>query len=337
MRGVLTKVGDTFDRLTGRNWKPSSSLATSELIEKLKSLLDSEAKVQDDGATLVPHYIKLKMQWDKFSTDSEKSVEILRNQLHISAIDHINDNRYYTAAPFEIEVKPDYFTDGVKLSASFDKFQDEEHDAAINVSVPKLVIPIAQDEPVPAAEPELESFSIAFNIGGKEYRRDLKFAQGERKSIGRTKENDVMLDDASISKVHAAFVFNSAGKLVVADIGSTNGTFINGNRIAYGRAFEVRAGDLIRFGTVEVKLESNAKAVTSESIDQEIMPEEPESAAELKSSLVSEESEPGDSESLWGESNSDSLDFTPEKLGGIPETRETQPGILLEFENDEKI
>ena len=40
MRGVLTKLGDTLDRLTGRRWTPSSSLATSELSEKLKKLLD---------------------------------------------------------------------------------------------------------------------------------------------------------------------------------------------------------------------------------------------------------------------------------------------------------
>ena len=44
MRGVLTKLGDTFDRLTGRRWTPSSSLATSELSEKLKKLLDIEVK-----------------------------------------------------------------------------------------------------------------------------------------------------------------------------------------------------------------------------------------------------------------------------------------------------
>ncbi|HLM59395.1 MAG TPA: hypothetical protein VK308_01200, partial [Pyrinomonadaceae bacterium] len=44
VRGVLTKIGDTFDRLTGRNWKPSSSLATSELIDRLKKLLDAEVK-----------------------------------------------------------------------------------------------------------------------------------------------------------------------------------------------------------------------------------------------------------------------------------------------------
>jgi len=43
MRGALTRIGDSFDRLTGRKWVPSSSLAASALIERIKKLLDSEA------------------------------------------------------------------------------------------------------------------------------------------------------------------------------------------------------------------------------------------------------------------------------------------------------
>ena len=126
--GILTKLGETFDRLTGRNWQPSSSLATSELSEKLKKLLDAEVKDLGAKGQFVPHNIKLKMQWDKFSTDSEKAVEMLKNELHIAVIDHINDKRYYTYAPINIEIKPDYFTEGVKLLASFDKFDDEERE-----------------------------------------------------------------------------------------------------------------------------------------------------------------------------------------------------------------
>src|SRR5690349_2653561 len=50
MRGALTRIGDAFDRITGRKWTPSSSIATSELIERLKKLLDSEKKeVQGKG------------------------------------------------------------------------------------------------------------------------------------------------------------------------------------------------------------------------------------------------------------------------------------------------
>ena len=49
VQGILTKIGDTFDRLTGRGWKPSSSLATSELIERLKKLVDSEVACRMDN------------------------------------------------------------------------------------------------------------------------------------------------------------------------------------------------------------------------------------------------------------------------------------------------
>jgi len=110
MRGVLTKLGDTFDRLTGRRWTPSSSLATSELIEKLKKLLDTEVKDLGAKGKFVPHNIKLKMQWDKFSTDSEEAITRLENELKIATIDHINDNRYHTYAPIHLEITPDYFT-----------------------------------------------------------------------------------------------------------------------------------------------------------------------------------------------------------------------------------
>src|SRR4051812_47691782 len=134
--GVLTKLGDTFDKLTGRGWKPSSSLATSELIERLKKLLDAEVKETDGKGRFVPHNIKLKMQWDKFSTDSEDGLKKLQNELLTAAIDHINDNRYHTYAPLKVEVKPDYFTDGVKLLASFDEFMADEKEVELNVTVP---------------------------------------------------------------------------------------------------------------------------------------------------------------------------------------------------------
>jgi pSer/pThr/pTyr-binding forkhead associated (FHA) protein len=43
------------------------------------------------------------------------------------------------------------------------------------------------------------------------------------------------------------------GTLLVADTGSTNGTYINGRRIAYGEARQIEAGDVVGFGDVEVR------------------------------------------------------------------------------------
>ncbi len=254
--GILTKLGETFDRLTGRNWKPSSSLATSQLSEKLKKLLDAEVKDLGDKGQFVPHNIKLKMQWDKFSTDADSALKKLEYELLTAAIDHINDKRYHTYAPLKLEIKPDYFTEGVKLLASFDKFADEdEREAAINVTVPDLKNVILNAPKEIRLEPDKEIFIAEFEINDKPKRVELVFSEKQRLSVGRTKENDLVIDDQSISKIHAALVLSLDKQLMVADTGSTNGTYINGQRIAYGRAFPVKVGDKINFGTIAVTFE----------------------------------------------------------------------------------
>ena len=42
---------------------------------------------------------------------------------------------------------------------------------------------------------------------------------------------------------------------MVADTGSTNGTFISGQRIPYGKAMLVNNGEKLKFGTIEVVVE----------------------------------------------------------------------------------
>ncbi|HEY0426945.1 MAG TPA: FHA domain-containing protein [Pyrinomonadaceae bacterium] len=271
LRGTLTKVGDIFDRFTGRGWKPSSSIATSELIERLKKLLDSEVKDLDKKGKFVPHNIKLKMQWDKFSTDAEEALKKLEYELLTAVIDHINDNRYHTYAPLKLEIKPDYFTEGVKLLASFDKFA-EEKEAELNVTVPNLknIVIAPLPEIAPAAE-EKEIYIVEFKTGDKSKRVELAFSSGQRQTVGRTKENALNIDDASVSKVHAAFVLNGEKQLLVADTGSTNGTFVNDKRIAYGKAIPVTDGDKIKFGTVEASITYVPKEV-EETVEPEEIP-----------------------------------------------------------------
>lgn len=266
VRGVLTKIGDIFDRLTGRGWKPSSSLATSELIERLKALLDAEAENTEGRGFFVPHNIQLKMQWDKFSADSDISLQKLENELLTAAVDHINDRRYYTYQPLIVEVRPDYFTSGVKLFVSFERIVDEGDAAAMNVIVPggNTAEITAAEETKTAAAPE--EFVLRFKENGKPKVQTVEFIENVRKSVGRTKENNIAIDDASVSKHHASLVLNSAGSLLLADTGSTNGTFINARRIAYGKAEPLKEGDRVNFGTVEVTFERIARPAAEEPV-----------------------------------------------------------------------
>ncbi|MFV0388322.1 MAG: FHA domain-containing protein [Pyrinomonadaceae bacterium] len=261
VRGVLTKFGEFVDRVTGRGWNLSSSLATSGLIEKLKQLLDSEAKRSANGAVFVPHKIWLKMQWDKFSTDSDTSLESLRDELHASVIDHINDRLYHTYAPIVIEIKTDYFTEGVKLLCSFGEFGTGENDeASINVAVSKTTDPIKDSDGKISVvlnqaeiDSEVRTFEARFAIAGVQQVETLKFAEKRRISVGRSKQNDVQIADSSVSKLHASLSLDENLNLVVADIGSTNGTFVNGERIGYGEVVKVGAQEVIEFGTVSVE------------------------------------------------------------------------------------
>ena len=261
IQGVLTKLGETFDGLTGRKWKPSSSLATSQLVEKLKHLLDAE--VQDLGAKgkFVPHNLKLKMQWDKFSTDAEIALKKLEAELLTAAVDHINDNRYHTFAPLKLEVKPDYFTDGVKLLVSFDKFADEDRDAEVNVTLPEAKAGELYSAQTTAIDNGVEIFIAQFASNGITQKVKLRFQNNGRLSVGRTRENDLNIDDASVSKVHASLFLNSDNYLTIADTGSTNGTFINGERISYGKAHVIGKNDKINFGTVDVSFEYVPKPI----------------------------------------------------------------------------
>ncbi len=65
----------------------------------------------------------------------------------------------------------------------------------------------------------------------------------ERLLIGRAPESDIVLDDGSVSRRHAELVWRG-GTWVIHDIGSRNGTVLNGRRIE--RA-QLRPGDFVCF------------------------------------------------------------------------------------------
>lgn len=65
-------------------------------------------------------------------------------------------------------------------------------------------------------------------------------------SIGRTDQSTVAIDDSGLSRVNTTF-FIDDGELLVADENSTNGTFVNGERVLRPQA--VRSGDEIKIGS----------------------------------------------------------------------------------------
>jgi pSer/pThr/pTyr-binding forkhead associated (FHA) protein len=63
--------------------------------------------------------------------------------------------------------------------------------------------------------------------------------------IGRNRECDVVLKGEGISRTHAKFHLNESDQAVVRDLGSTNGTFLKGQRVAEAI---LEAGDTVLLG-----------------------------------------------------------------------------------------
>jgi pSer/pThr/pTyr-binding forkhead associated (FHA) protein len=72
-------------------------------------------------------------------------------------------------------------------------------------------------------------------------------------NVGRAEYNDIVVPDSSVSSAHAKIQLRE-GIWILVDLGSTNGTFVDGDQVS-GEA-PIAPGALIRFGEVSLVFES---------------------------------------------------------------------------------
>lgn len=76
-----------------------------------------------------------------------------------------------------------------------------------------------------------------------------RFVDAGRLTIGRERHNDIVIDDASVSREHAAIVA-VGNDHILEDLGSVNGTLVNG--VAMPRRI-LQHGDVVAFGRYQVR------------------------------------------------------------------------------------
>lgn len=101
-------------------------------------------------------------------------------------------------------------------------------------------------QPANAAAPDFEVYLYdatndrAFTLTGKPMQ------------IGRESRNDVVIPDINASRLHAEIHMEPTGAWVLTDLGSTNGTYVNGHAI---KSIELRDADRIIVGTTELEFQ----------------------------------------------------------------------------------
>ena len=90
---------------------------------------------------------------------------------------------------------------------------------------------------------------ILRTTAGEEPERTFRILPGVIRTIGRSTGADFILDAALVSRVHCQFLAMQDGALEVRDLESTNGTYVNGERVEKAR---LSPGDKLQVGRVEL-------------------------------------------------------------------------------------
>ncbi len=143
-----------------------------------------------------------------------------------------------------------------ELKAYLDKRRKEKNYALMGT----LSVVLMEDTALPLGRAEVEArlvtpsqmenseatASVSLIIDGEE--AETVFLGPDRVTIGRLESNEISVPDPGISRHHADIHLEDR-RFILTDLGTTNGTFLNGKRIAEA---ELKDGDRISIGKVSL-------------------------------------------------------------------------------------
>ena len=240
LRNLESKLAELVEGTFSRAFK--SEVRPVEIARKLAKELDDN-RVQSLSRTYAPNEYVV---W--LSTDDRKQFEgyesDLRNELSGYLLEHARRERVSLATRPTIEFRTDErlrlgeFGIQARLVHPGREDEDEpsqgEHGHTMVYSVSDRIA-----EPLREADPRRGS--AVLRVDG---RTELLGSGGG--VIGRSRDCDVTVEDANVSRHHAE-VRPSGGSWIVRDLGSTNGVKVNGRRIQGPQS--LKPGDVVELGT----------------------------------------------------------------------------------------
>jgi hypothetical protein len=248
LRNLEAKLTDLVEGTFGRVFK--SEVRPVELARKLVREMD-EHKTVSLSRTYVPNEYVVYL-----STDDRARLEGVEDSLieELSAylLEHARSERLALPSRPQIE------------------FQTDERLALGEFGIQTRLVRPSEDPAVAQPEPEHGNTMIYSTAGrlrapveqtqGVRPTRALLVAEGRRHVIppggavvGRSRDCDVVLADANVSRRHAEVRPAAAGTWTISDLGSTNGVLVNGHRIE--GAEQLQTGDRIALGTAQIAFE----------------------------------------------------------------------------------
>lgn len=105
----------------------------------------------------------------------------------------------------------------------------------------------------PEPHPEVADAPARLDVVAGPDAGGVHLLHGGQVRVGRSADADVPLDDPDVSRLHCAVTLAADGRVTVADLGSTNGTTLDGTRVP-ARPVRFAPGALLRIGESTLRL-----------------------------------------------------------------------------------
>jgi len=246
-KNVVERTVETlFDGLFSRAFK--SSIKPLQIGRRLLRTVDEERQVDSQGRRVVPnsYLVQLSARDREGFADLEPS---LHQELTVALREYIKAEGYHVEGKARVafHTNPDLKRGRFEIEA-----RNVDQGSTPEPSAPS---PATSTPETPAAPPVLTVVHDAFDRPPA----IITLPAGQRVEIreghyvlGRNLECDIVLNDSNVSRRHAEFTC-AAGEVAVRDLGSTNGTRVNGVLVTGEQILQ--HGDVIGFGSVQITFE----------------------------------------------------------------------------------
>jgi hypothetical protein len=248
LRNLESKLAGLVEGTFSRAFK--SEVRPVEIARKLAREMD-EHRVQSLSRTYAPNEYAIWLSPDDREQFSGYEDE-LRNELSGYLLEHARRERVALLTAPEITFKTD---ERLRLgefgiqARLVRPHEDPELAPSQGDEGHTMVYTTSERLSEPLREPDPRRASARLRIAGK---TELLGSQGA--VLGRSREADIVVDDANVSRRHAE-IRPSGGSWTVRDLGSTNGIKVNGRRVDPARAQSLKPGDEIELGTARATFE----------------------------------------------------------------------------------
>jgi hypothetical protein len=267
-RNIERKIGGMVEGVFGRTFR--SSVQPVELARKL-------AKEMDDHRTISIHRVYVQSTYTIYLNPADREQFTayetqMCTELEEYLVEHARREGYTTATRpvVTLETEDDLHVGmfGIAVEETGDEEEAEAGSAPEPRAVPSVPIatplpPMAPDVPVappgatmvyasdPTPEPEPEPAAAADVVVLQWDGREFDLAGHTTTVIGRSSDCDIVVGDPNVSRRHAEIRRMGRGFSLV-DLGSTNGTEVNGQRVT---ETSLMNGDVIGVGTTRITFE----------------------------------------------------------------------------------